>query len=77
MTRIPVKIENQHDAQDENGGVENNVHRSRRNSFDENEPKLMYGNQVFPDRDAIQGGQNCRRETRILGGRLDQGHGDY
>ena len=56
MTRIPVKIENQHDAQDENGGVENNVHRSRRNSFDENEPKLMCGNQVFPDRDAIQGG---------------------
>ena len=77
MTRIPVKIENQHEAQDENGGVENNVHRSRRNSFDENEPKLMCGNQVFPDRDAIQGGQNCRRETRILGGRLDQGHGDY
>ena len=25
MTRIPVKIENHHEAQDENGGVENNV----------------------------------------------------
>ena len=50
-----LKIENQNETQDRNGGEENNVYLLRKNSFDINEPKLC-GNQVFPDRDAIQVG---------------------
>ena len=70
-----LKIENQNETQDRNGGEKNNVYLLRKNSFDINEPKLCE-NQVFPDRDAIQVGLACRCEARILGGGFDQGQGD-